>query len=122
MVRRLGLGEKQPSDLRQSCAQPSIISTYYTMAVYRSIHPEAWYVESLLLSTVFGISNQVYMIVPNKVNAAMEIVLSLQAYLIEWINSSKVHLKVKKYFTNYSTQFRIIYMYHKNSNKWPGIY
>ena len=23
MVRRLGLGEKQPSDLRQSCAQPS---------------------------------------------------------------------------------------------------
>ena len=30
MVRRLGLGEKQPSDLCQSCAQPSI----YIMSEY----------------------------------------------------------------------------------------
>ena len=28
MVRRLSLGEKQPSDWRQSCAQPSICSRY----------------------------------------------------------------------------------------------
>ena len=56
--------------------------------------------ESALLSLwrlLLCISNHLYAIKSYKVNTAMEIVLSVQAFLVEWINSSQVNLWIQRH-------------------------